>query len=88
MGGELMTEKPMDTNHMQASIAHLLGESSKCLALFLEKVLPPRYKRAPAYEYMGQKSRARAEFEKLYAEAQDYEAFAFCSTWHLFSVSG
>ena len=30
----------LDTNHMQASIAHLLGKASKCLALFLEKVLP------------------------------------------------
>ena len=30
----------LDTNHMEASIAHLLGETSKCLALFLEKVLP------------------------------------------------
>jgi len=31
------------------------------------------YERALAYEDLGQHSRARAEFEKLYAEAPDYE---------------
>jgi len=35
-----------------------------------------RYERALAYEDLGQKSRARAEFEKLYAEAPDYEDVA------------
>ena len=30
----------LDTNRMQASMAHLLGEESKSLARFLEKVLP------------------------------------------------
>ena len=32
-----------------------------------------RYERALVYEDLGQKSRARAEFEKLYAEAPDFE---------------
>lgn len=32
-----------------------------------------RYERALVYEAMGQAGRARAEFEKLYAEAPDYE---------------
>jgi len=35
-----------------------------------------RYERALAYEDLGQKSRARAEFEKLYAEAPDFEDVA------------
>jgi len=35
-----------------------------------------RYDRALAYEDLGQKSRARAEFEKLYAETPDYEDVA------------
>ncbi len=35
-----------------------------------------RYERALAYEDLGQKSRARAEFEKLYAEDPDYEYVA------------
>ena len=35
-----------------------------------------RYERALAYEDLGQKSRARAEFEKLYAEAPAYEDVA------------
>jgi len=35
-----------------------------------------RYERALAYEDLGQKSRARAEFEKLYAEASDFEDVA------------
>ncbi len=32
-----------------------------------------RYERARVYEDLGQKSRARADFERLYAEAPDYE---------------
>ena len=32
--------------------------------------------RALVYKDMGQKSRARAEFEKLYAEAPDFEDVA------------
>ncbi len=35
-----------------------------------------RYERALAYEDLGQKSRARAEIEKLYAEAPDFEDVA------------
>jgi len=35
-----------------------------------------RYERALAYEDLGQKSRARAEFEKLYAEDTDFEDIA------------
>jgi len=35
-----------------------------------------RYERALAYVDLGQKSRARAEFEKLYAEAPDFEDVA------------
>jgi len=35
-----------------------------------------RYERALVYENLGQKSRARAEFEKLYAETPDYEDVA------------
>ncbi len=35
-----------------------------------------RYERALTYEDLGQKSRARAEFEKLYAEAPDFEDVA------------
>jgi len=35
-----------------------------------------RYERALVYEDLGQKSRARAEFEKLYAEAPDFEDVA------------
>ena len=35
-----------------------------------------RYERALAYEDLGQKSRARAEFEKLYAETPDFEDVA------------
>ncbi|GAB4278427.1 MAG: hypothetical protein Kow0029_21680 [Candidatus Rifleibacteriota bacterium] len=35
-----------------------------------------RYERALAYEDLGQKSRARAEFEKIYAEASDFEDVA------------
>ncbi len=35
-----------------------------------------RYERALAYEDLGQKSRARAEFEKIYAETPDYEDVA------------
>jgi len=35
-----------------------------------------RYERALAYEDLGQKSRARAEFEKLYVEDPDYEDVA------------
>jgi len=35
-----------------------------------------RYERALAYEDLGQKSRARAEFEKLYAEDTDFEDVA------------
>ena len=35
-----------------------------------------RYERALAYEDSGQKSRARAQFEKLYAEAPDFEDVA------------
>jgi len=33
----------LENNSMQASMAHLLGEASKCLALYLEKVLPPLF---------------------------------------------
>ncbi|MBW2306393.1 MAG: DUF4236 domain-containing protein [Deltaproteobacteria bacterium] len=35
-----------------------------------------RYERALVYEEMGQRKRARKEFEKLYAEAPDYEDLA------------
>ena len=35
-----------------------------------------RYERALAYKDLGQKSRARAEFEKLYAETPDFEDVA------------
>ena len=35
-----------------------------------------RYERALAYEDLGQKSRVRAEFEKIYAEAPDFEDVA------------
>ncbi len=35
-----------------------------------------RYERALAYEDLGQRRRARSEFEKLYAEAPDYEDVA------------
>jgi len=35
-----------------------------------------RYERALIYEDLGQKSRARAEFEKIYAEAPDFEDVA------------
>ena len=34
----------LENNSMQASMAHLLGEASKCLALYLEKVLPLLFK--------------------------------------------
>jgi len=33
----------LENNSMQASMAHLLGEASKYLALYLEKVLPPLF---------------------------------------------
>lgn len=32
-----------------------------------------RYERGLVYEAMGQRDRARADFEKIYAEAPDYE---------------
>ncbi len=35
-----------------------------------------RYERALVYEDLGQHKRARSEFEKLYAEAPDYEDVA------------
>ena len=42
----------------------------------IELLLALRYERALIYNKMGQKARARADFERIYAEAPDYEDVA------------